>query len=367
MKKSRVKSLYIHIPFCHDICGYCDFPKIRYFPQLAKQYLSSLKKELDSLEIKEPLETIYIGGGTPTALSDEEFLFLLQMVEPYSKNIKEYTIEANPESLSLNKIKMMKEYGVNRVSLGVQSLDDNILKILNRHHTFLDVNNAINNLKKEGIDNISCDLILGLPHSSKEILKHDLEALTKLNITHISCYSLTIHPNTIFYLNNYKELEDDQIRDLYDIVKEILEEKGFIQYEVSNFAKENKRSLHNLTYWNDEEYYGVGLGAASYVDGKRNKNTLNMNKYINGEYLDESLEISKEEDIKYFLMLNLRKVEGFSLDNFKARFGFDIREKKKKEIEELVKNNLLRMNQNRLFPSYQGLMTLDNVLMSLFW
>ena len=208
MTNNSPKSLYIHIPFCEALCDYCDFPKLQYFTFFAAKYLIYLQKELDSYNIGKDLKTIYIGGGTPTSLEDHLFEKLLKMVLPYTKNIQEYTIEANPESLSLNKLKLMKNYGVNRLSIGVESTDDKILKTINRHHTFSDVKKAIKMAKEVGFDNINVDLILGLPHCLKPQLKKDLDNLLSLPITHISCYSLSIHPHTSFYLRGIKERKD---------------------------------------------------------------------------------------------------------------------------------------------------------------
>ena len=230
MKKNKITSLYIHIPFCQAICDYCDFTKLQYFRIFAEKYLVELKKELNQVVDNHELKTIYVGGGTPTALEDDLFLILLEIIEPYSHYVEEYTFEANPESLSLKKLEMMKKFGVNRISLGVESTDNNILKAINRKHTFDDVKVAVSNIKKVGIDNFNVDLILGLPHVSKTLLMKDLDNILSLEPKHISTYSLTVHPHTVFYLNKIKEPEDDFSRELYELVHHHLLEQGYIQY-----------------------------------------------------------------------------------------------------------------------------------------
>ena len=283
---NNIHSLYIHIPFCDKICDYCDFTKLQYFRIFAIDYLKALKDELESYQI-ENLKTIYVGGGTPTALEDDLFLELLEMIDPYKKGVIEYSFEANPESLSLNKIKMLKEHGVNRISLGVQTTNDKILKAINRDHSFDQVKAAIKNLKENGIDNINVDLILGLPHTSEKILKEDLQNILALEVKHISCYGLTVNPHTVLFNKGFKEPEGDLLRRYYDIVEEILTEHGFIHYEVSNWAKPGYESEHNLTYWRNQEYYGVGLGASGYIAETRYKNTVNLSQYLNRVFVNE--------------------------------------------------------------------------------
>ena len=361
-----VKSLYIHIPFCNHLCSYCDFPKLQYFTIFAKPYLNKLKEELDSYNIKLPLDTIYVGGGTPTSLEDDLFLELLKIIKPFSKGVKEYTFEANPESLSPNKIKMMKKYGVNRVSLGVQSTDESILKSINRHHNYEDVKESINNLKIEGIDNINVDLILSLPNSSIEQIKIDLDRLLPLGIKHISCYSLLVNPNTIFYINGVKEADDDEARQYYDFVHNYLLEKGFIHYEVSNFAKEGYQSKHNFTYWNNNRYFGVGLGAAGYIDNIRYTNTKSINEYLKGHFLYEKEIVTLKEEKEYQIMLNLRTNKGIDLSYFKNRFNVDLLKEKNEIINKLIKNGKLYIKDNHLIPTYEGMMILDQIILDLY-
>ena len=365
MSERKITSLYIHIPFCEHICDYCDFTKVQYFSLFAKSYIEELKKELNSYHIPHELETIYIGGGTPTALEDDLFLELMEMLKDYTKNVKEFTIEANPESLTINKLQMMKNGGVNRLSIGVETTDDEILKNINRHHTFIDVKKAVENAKKMGFYKINVDLILGLPGSSLEQIKKDLDNLMTLDIQHISCYSLTVHPNTVFYLKGVQEPLDDQARIYYDYVHNYLAERGYRHYEVSNWAKPGFESKHNAVYWKNEHYYGLGLGASGYIKDIRYTNTKSINEYLKGKRVDYREIVTPEDDVEYQIMLNLRTNVGIDLKQFEDKFGFDLNQKKKEDIDELIHRGYLIMTQGHLVPTYEGMMTLDQIILKL--
>ena len=360
---NKPASLYIHIPFCNSICDYCDFTKLQYFTIFSKPYLKALKEELKSYNIGE-LKTIYIGGGTPTCLPDDEFKELLDIIKPYSNDVIEYTVECNPESLSENKLILMKEYGVNRLSIGVESTNDQILKSINRKHTFNDVINAVSEARKFGFDNISLDLILGLPNVSKNMLKKDIENLIALNVDHISCYSLTVHPNTVFYINGIEPLPGDLERELYDLVNEKLKQSGFVHYEISSWSK-GKESLHNLTYWRNQEYYGCGLGASGYVNGIRYKNVTNIHSYLKNNYVKEKEEVSYKDCLEYEIMLNLRTRHGLDLELLKDKYGYDLLSNKKEEINDLIEQKLLYKKSNFLVATYDGMMILDQIILKL--
>ena len=352
---NKAKSLYIHIPFCQKICDYCDFTKLQYFRKIAVSYLDALKDELERYQISE-LKTIYVGGGTPTALEDDLFEQLLEIIKPYSKGVKEYTFEANPESLSLHKIKLLKEYGINRVSIGVQTTNQKILDSVNRSHSFSQVKEAIKKLKEVGIDNINVDLILGLPHSSEAILKEDLENILSLDIKHISCYGLTVNPHTVLFTKGFKEPEGDILRRYYDIVEEILLNNGFTHYEVSNWAKPGYQSEHNLTYWRNQEYYGCGLGAAGYLGETRYKNTINLSQYLTREFINEKELVSNKDKLTYQIMLNLRTNEGLDISFIKN---------KEKEIKELTNEGLVKHDGDKIIATYEGMMILDQIILKL--
>lgn len=364
---NKPNSLYIHIPFCENLCDYCDFPKLQYFRIFAEQYLPRLKQELNSYHIDHRLKTIYVGGGTPTVLENDLLEELLKIIHPYIEGVEEYTFEANPETLDITKLALLKRYGVNRLSIGVESTNDEILKAINRHHTYEDVKNSVILAEELGFENINVDLILGLPNASKGQLNRDLDNLLSLPLTHLSCYSLSVNPHTIFFIKGIKPQESDVERELYDIVNERMEKEGFIHYEISNWAKPSFMSKHNYTYWKDEEYYGIGMGAAGYVDGVRYTNTKSINDYLDGVTIVEKEKVSKADDKEYFLMLNLRTIEGIDLELFEEKFDEDLYEDKKEVIEDFINKGLMIYNEkeHRLSLSFEGMMILDTILMQL--
>ena len=364
MKKNNHRGLYIHIPFCQHICAYCDFCKMQYFSNLASQYLQVLKKELDFYQIEE-VETIYVGGGTPTSLDLNQLLFLLKILFPYYKKGMEYTFETNVETLNIEKLRLLKQYGVNRLSIGVESSDDKILLSLNRHHNFDDVVRVVKESQKLGFDNINVDLILGLPNTNLESLKKDLDNLIKLNIQHISTYSLTISPHTLFYSNKIKEPSQDTCRQQYDYVHNFLLSKGFIHYEISNFSMPSYFSKHNLIYWRDKEYYGIGLGASGYIDGFRYQNTKSINEYLQFNFIKEKEKINLNDDIEYYIMLNLRTDLGIDLKEFTNKFNFDLNQVCGDIFFKYINKGLMKKDNNRVYLTYEGMMILDTIVIDL--
>ena len=365
MKKNKVKALYIHIPFCEAICDYCDFTKLQYFRNFAIQYLKRLKEQLDSEVDNKELKTIYVGGGTPTSLEDDLFLELLKMLKPYSGSVNEYTFECNPESLSLNKIKMLKEFGVNRISIGVESTDDKILKSINRHHTFSDVQRVVTQLKENGITNINLDLILGLPNVSEKMLEKDIINILSLEPKHISCYSLTVHEHTVFHINGIEEPTDEYAYDAYKMINEILKKNGFVHYEVSNWSLPNFESKHNRVYWKNEQYYGIGLGASGYVGKERYTNNTNLKDYLDGKN-EREVEIVDQNYLETAqVMLNLRISDGLDLEEFKKTFNKDLLVKKKDVIEGYISSGHLLIKDNHLIATFEGMMILDKIIVDL--
>lgn len=363
-KTNKISALYIHIPFCESICDYCDFAKLQYFHNFAEQYLNALEKELHEVVDNKDLKTIYIGGGTPTSLSDEQFERLLLMVKPYALKVKEFTVEANPESLSLSKIKLLNKYHVNRVSIGVESTNDNILKAINRKHTFNNVKEAVKNLRNNGIDNINLDLIIGLPNVSKKMLMEDIINILSLNPSHISAYSLTVHEHTKFFIDKVNEPDDDYAYEAYKEINKTLETHGYSHYEVSNWAKEGYESQHNLTYWRNEQYYGVGLAAAGYIANVRYKNTTNFKDYISFKNEKEEEIVTLKDEKDYELMLRLRTKYGINLQEYKEKFDEDFYELHKDVIDHFIKTKLLKVVNNNLVPTFSGMMKLDTIYLA---
>ncbi len=352
--------LYVHIPFCEHICGYCDFTKLYYNSDWARQYVATLFHELNSYQIQSA-SSIYVGGGTPSSLSCDQLESLLAKLSPLKEEGTEFTFEANPESLDEEKIRLLVHYGVNRVSLGMQTASPSYLKLLGRRHSFSDVQRAVSALKKAGIDNINVDLMYALPGESDDDLIVDLEAILSLEVDHISAYSLILEDRSIFKAKGIKEAEQDIQANQYEIVLKTLREHGYRRYEVSNYTRKNKRSKHNLAYWNDDEYVGIGLGASGYLDGKRYTNTKSLRSYLGGITKESEETIDEKEDIGYFLMTNLRKDDGFSLSTFKKRFGFDFLTRFQRQVDEAVERGLARLENGRFFPTDQGILLLDTL------
>ena len=363
MKKAN--SLYVHIPFCRHICAYCDFPKVLYRDDWASSYIGALFSEFSFRKVGK-CKTLYLGGGTPTSLKEGDLASLLSFLSPYLEKGGEWTVEANPETLNREKVALLAKYGVNRVSIGMQTSSPSLLEILGRKHRFEDVRRAVALLKEAGIDNVNVDLMYGVPNESEEDLRNDLQAVLSLGLTHISAYSLILEEGTSFFAKGVKPLDDDAQQGQFDIVKKTLGENGFERYEISNFAKEGYRCKHNLAYWKDERYYGLGLGAAGYLGKTRYVNTKNLSKYLRAQYEGESETLGEASEKEDFLLTNLRLVEGFPLDGWRKRFGEDFLLSHKDKIDELRGRGLLRVEKGNLACTERGLDLLDTVLLALF-
>ena len=359
-------SLYVHIPFCRHICAYCDFPKVLYNEAWAKSYLGALFFELEERQIPKGLKTVYLGGGTPTSLCEEGLETLLSRLRPYLDGDYEFSIEANPETLTLEKAKVLFKYGVNRVSIGMQTTSPRLLKLLGRAHEEEDVRRSIALLRSVGISNINVDLMYGLPFESEEELRKDLDAIASFDVPHVSAYSLILEEGTAFYAKGVQPLDDDSQQDQFDIVRDFLEARGWKRYEISNFAKPGYECRHNLTYWRDEPYYAIGLGAGGYVGDTRYVNTKNLQKYLNRDYEGEIEMLSKESMVEDYLLTNLRLVEGFDPSVFLDRFGIDFVESYKEKIEDLSNRGLLIASPTRVKATSRGLDLLDTILRTLF-
>lgn len=358
-------SLYVHIPFCEHICGYCDFTKLFYKEEWASSYLEALLGELNSKDPRK-FSTIYVGGGTPSALSESLLTRLLDALSPLLKDGGEFTLEGNPESLSGAKLAIMREWGVNRLSIGVQSSSQHLLSLMGRKHTFIEAQEAVERAKKAGFSSINCDLIYGLPGESLIEAKKDAEAFVSLNTKHLSAYCLSVNKGSEFFVKGYKEMGEDEAADQYEAILKIFREAGFDRYEVSNFAKGGAKCRHNLTYWRDEEYMAVGLGASGYEGNRRYVNTKSLPKYLSGHYLESEETVGPKDDLEYFFLTNLRLEEGFLLQTFSSRFGFSFAERYKKSVSLLLSQGLLVIDEKRVKATDKGLLLLDKILLSLY-
>lgn len=362
-----VSSLYIHIPFCAHICAYCDFSKVLYDEKWAFSYIEELKKEILSYSIKPgQLETIYIGGGTPTCLKKELLRNLLSFVKPFMKEDGEFTIEGNPENINDDLLDLLGEEGVNRISLGMESSQEKYLTLMGRKHTYEDVRKAISLIKKHGFESISVDLIYALPGETLEDLRKDIKAMLSLDIPHLSAYSLTINPGTSFYNKGYKEMDDSLEADMYNLLLSSFRDAGYERYEVSNFARDHHYSKHNLVYWRDEEYYGCGLGASGYVDNLRYTNARSLSAYLSGKYRAEEERLTLESQLEDFFLTNLRISTGFSKKIFEKRFGYSFFERFGTPFLKLQKNGLITQSSDNIYVTDNGMLLLDRVLLELF-
>ena len=318
-----MKSAYIHIPFCKTICSYCDFCKMFYNELWADKYLDSLEKEISSLYKGELLDTIYIGGGTPNSLSYNQLekLFIIISKFNISKEI-EYTIECNVELLDEEQVKLFKKYNINRVSIGVQTFNKDSLNFLNRNHTNEMVFNSVKLLRECGIFNINIDLIYALVNTDLDDLKNDIDVIKQLDIPHVSTYSLIIEKHTVLNNLNIKNIDDILDEKMYNYICDSF--KDYNHYETSNFAKNGYESRHNLTYWNNNHYYGFGLGASGYTENVRYTNTKNFNNYLKGDYIYEKEELSINETIENEFILGFRKVNGVNIKSFYDKYRLDI-------------------------------------------
>lgn len=355
-----VRGVYIHIPFCHQICNYCDFNKFFFHNQPVDEYIESLGKEMalwaNDLQ-KAEIETIFIGGGTPTSLSVDQLDRLLELITTYipMEHVTEFSSEANPDELTLDKMQKMREFGVNRLSMGVQTFDQNLLKVLGRTHSNDHVYEVINHAKQTDFPSISIDLMYGLPNQTMDQWKASLQEAFRLKIPHISAYSLLVEPKTIFYnLLSKGKLSlpgEDLEAEMYGYLLEEMQSHGYIQYEISNFAYVGKESKHNLLYWNNDEYIGLGAGAHGYVNGKRYSNHGPIKKYMQtidtGEQpLMMQKEVTNVEKMEEEMFLGLRKNEGVSLAKFEERYGLTLRDVYGKELDELLQRELLVLEDN---------------------
>ena len=345
-----MRGLYIHIPFCNKICSYCDFCKMVSSDEIKIKYINRLIEEIESKRDELiDIDTVYIGGGTPNCLNLELLDKLLKSIEPYLKTSKESTIELNPDLITIEQIKLFKKYGINRVSLGVESFNNDTLKIIGRTHTKEIVYEKIKLLKENGFNNINIDLIFGLPNETLDDIKFNLNCFKELNLEHLSYYSLILEDKTIFshlYKNNKLELpDDDLVSDMFDYINLFMENNNYIHYEISNYAKSGYESIHNLKYWNEKEYVGVGISAAGFIRPYRYTNTNSIREYLN-EFKDEKTYISITEEKNEYMMLGLRKINGVSISLYNELYKSNLLDDF--NISKLIKKGLLEIDGDNI-------------------
>ncbi len=357
-----IKSVYIHIPFCKTICSYCDFCKIYYNEYLADKYLDALFIEVKNNYKGEYLNTLYIGGGTPSTLSIKQLNKLFEITKIFNlNNDYEFTIEVNVNDITEELLVLLKTNKVNRLSIGIETINDKHLGFLNRSHDKNEVINSIN-LAKKHFDNITVDLMYAFPKETITELDVDLEFVKEIDIPHISIYSLIIEEHTKLYIEGVKSLPEELESDMYYHIIDYLEGLGYKHYEISNFSKMGYESKHNTTYWNNEKYYGFGLGSSGYIGNKRYTNTRSINNYLSCKYNVDICIIDKKINMENHMILGLRKINGVSKTKFLNLFGLTIYEAF--DIIDLVKENLLIDEEDRLYIPKDKLYLQNSILIN---
>ena len=356
-----LESVYIHIPFCNKICSYCDFCKMLYNDKNVNNYLNALEKETNIYN-NESLKTIYIGGGTPSCLSINELEFLFKIVSKFKlKKDYEFTIEFNIDDINEDKLKLIKANGVNRISIGIETINDKFFSLINRTNDKDDIIKKIK-LCKKYFNNINIDLMFGFPNETMSDLKKDLDFFLSLDIEHISIYSLILEENTKLYIDKVKPIDQELESEMYYYIIKYLKENGYVHYEISNFSKEGYESIHNLNYWNNGRYYGFGLGASGYISNYRYSNTRSINNYINGNYTLEKEEIDNSKEMEEELICGLRKTKGISKEAFKSKYDKDLYDVF--DIKELVNRKLIVDDGENIYIPEDKLYVSNSILIN---
>lgn len=356
-----MRSVYIHIPFCKSICSYCDFCKFLHNEEWASKYLDVLKQEIDEYYENDPIKTIYIGGGTPSSLSIENINKLFSFFNKFEMiENPEITFECNVNDITEELLKTLKKHNVTRLSIGVESFNKDKLRFMDRQHNKKNIISNIKLCKEYGFDNINVDLIYALPEETFHMLKKDVSCMLKLDVAHISTYSLIIEEHTKIYNEKTEPIEDFMDYKMYKYICKKLKKKGYHHYEISNFAKDGYESKHNLTYWNNDEYYGFGLGSHGYINSMRYENTRNFNKYLKGEYRLNELLVSSQEEMENELILGFRKLDGISIKKFYEKFNRDIFEVFK--IEEAIKKGYIVKEGDILYIPENKVYVMNEIL-----
>ena len=361
--------IYVHIPFCKKKCYYCDFVSYANKEEYINRYVKALEKECDTYNLNQyNVTSIFIGGGTPSYIESKYIKEILEKIKSKFKinNNCEITIEINPGTVDVQKLKQYKDIGINRLSIGLQSVNNTLLKQIGRIHTYEDFLETYNTAKKIGFENINIDLILAIPNQTLEDIKNQMNEILKLNPTHISTYSLIIEEGTpmekMVQEKKYSLPDENTERKIYWYVKNILEKNGYIHYEISNFAKRKKESIHNKNCWEQKEYIGLGVAAHSYIGNIRYSNIENIEKYISnieeGKVYINKIIHEKQSTIdkqKEYMLLGLRKIEGVSVNKFKNKFIENPIFLFKKEFDKLEKEKLIEIDGDYIRLTNKGI------------
>lgn len=357
-----VKNAYIHIPFCKSKCNYCSFVS---FDKLEskRDYLNALEKQIKAEYKGENLETLYFGGGTPSVLTPEEFKDLIKLFN-FEKNA-EITTEINPDSVDKDYLQSLKQLGINRISIGSQTFDDKILKLIGRRHDSKQIETAVKAAKEAGFKNISLDLIYGLPSQTLEGFEADLKKVISLNVQHVSLYGLKIEEGCYFYQNPPELIlpDSDMQADMYLKAIETLKAAGFEHYEISNFSLPNFNSRHNLNYWKNNTYYGFGLAASGYINDKRYTNQTGLEKYIKNpfEKIFEQ-ELTTDEVLEEAIFLGFRKLSGINVEEINQKFRIDFNKKYAKILDKYIETKHIIKTEKGYALSIEGVLVSNEIL-----
>lgn len=350
-----MKAIYLHVPFCDSICAYCDFCRIITNEDTKRKWMAQIIEEIKQKNIHE-VDTLYFGGGTPSSLTCDQFKKIASLFNVS----KEFTVECNPESLDLEKIQLYKKLGVNRISLGVQTFNDRLLKVINRKHRKEDIFQVIQLLKENGINNISIDLMYALPEQSLKDVKKDLEIFLDLDIKHLSIYSLQIEENSIFGRQNLKPVDEDIEADMYELICRTMEKAGYLHYEISSFCKPGYHSKHNLAYWQDEDFIGLGCGASGKENNVRYDNTRSLKTYIESGANPYIYEETQKDKAFNAIMMALRTTFGLDIQKWNQRYDQDFLKKYQSILDKY--HDVLKLENGILYPSREAMKILNTIL-----
>lgn len=358
---NKAIALYVHVPFCRNICFYCDFCKVFYQEDAANRYLDTLERELEGKNYW--FKSIYLGGGSPSSLKAYQLERLLRMLSKYKSESSSFCIELNPEDMDDEKLSLLKQYGINRVSIGIQTFDDKFLEKLNRRHNKQMVFKLIEDLRNLGIFDINGDLMYALPNQKRTQLLADLKIMVEnLKLPHISTYALSIEKNTYFAVKKVSALSDDEAAEQYALIGKYLRKANYEHYEVSNFAKKGYESKHNLVYWHAEEYVGLGPGASGYEKGVRYQVSSSVSAYCAGKITKSHEEISLDEQAYERIILSLRLKEGLDIEKYNQDFQRDFLKDYEKVLAKLLKDQLVVIKGKHLIVKEDKLFILNRIL-----
>ncbi len=362
---TNIHALYVHFPFCAHLCHYCDFAKLLDHEPSRAGFLSTVKSEIKVAPVSS-LTSVYWGGGTPTVHTIEELQSLADVIRPLVSDDYEWTVEVNPETVTFEKLKALYDMGINRLSIGVQAIQPQLLDRLGRHHSQSDVEQVTAWARQVGFTNYSFDLMVGLPGQTIADVMASVTALLALQPTHLSLYALTIEPHTPFYLQGIPSPDDDLVRDMYDAVERHLDERGWEHYEISNFAAlPQYRSRHNLVYWTYQPYWAVGPGAHGFTGDQRYENKRNFTRYFQGDVRQEWTTLSRYDQQFEYIMLALRLSDGLSLADYQHHFQEDFTIRFAPAIHSLVAKNLVELTNTHLKTTKNGMMIVHSIILEL--